>query len=226
MTEANLHLISFDLCPFVQRAMILLYEKNAAFEISYIDLAAKPDWFLKLSPLGKVPILQLGQTVLFESSVICEYIDETHGELMLPTDPLIKAQHRSWMEYSSMLLGLIHGVNAAHDENEFAAKRHDLHQKLSHLEATLKQGKGPFFGGSKFGMVDAFYGPIFRQFQAFAQWGDSSYLAEFPRLQAWESNVMRRESVLKAVPKDYSEKLKNSLKTKNGYYSRKLNLSS
>jgi len=223
MSDGALHLISFDICPYVQRAMTLLLEKNAEFEITYIDLANKPDWFLKISPLGKVPVLKVDQTALFESSVICEYIDETRGEILLPTDPLTKAQHRGWMEFSSVLLGLLYGVNTATEESEFRSKRDELHQKLSILETTLVKGKGPYFGGAKFGMVDAFYGPVFRYFQAFAQWGDSSYLAEFPRLQAWESNVMRRESVQKAVPGDYSEKLKKFLVTKNGLYLKKLN---
>ena len=224
MSNLNLHLISFDICPYVQRAMILLLEKNAKFEISYVDLANKPEWFLKVSPLGKVPVLQVDQTVLFESSVICEYIDETHGEVMHPADPLVKAEHRAWMEYSSVLLGLIYGVSTAQDEDDLAAKRNDLSQKLANLELTLKKGNGPFFGGNKFAMIDAFYAPVFRYFQAFAQWGDSSYLSEFPRLQAWEANVMGRSSVLKAVPQDYSEKLKIFLKNKNGVYARKLNL--
>ncbi len=50
-------LISHKLCPYVQRAVIALNEKGAAFERVDIDLANKPDWFLKISPLGKVPVL-------------------------------------------------------------------------------------------------------------------------------------------------------------------------
>ena len=69
---AELRLVSHHLCPYVQRAAIALAEKGVPFERINIDLAAKPDWFLKISPLGKVPLLQVGQDVLFESSVICE----------------------------------------------------------------------------------------------------------------------------------------------------------
>jgi glutathione S-transferase len=223
MSNDDLHLISFDICPYVQRAMIVLLEKNAEFKISYIDLQNKPDWFLKISPLGKVPLLQVGNTTLFESNVICEYIDETRGEVLHPSDPLIKAQHRAWMEYSGVLLGLLYGIAVAADDVELSAKKAELSQRLGVLETELKKGNGPFFAGSKFQMVDAFYGPVFRYFQAYAQWGDLSYLAEFPRLQAWEANVMKRTSVQKAVPEDYSEKLKNFLKLKDGVYVKKLN---
>lgn len=72
----KLTLISHRLCPYVQRAVIALNEKGVAFERIDIDLASKPDWFLKISPLGKVPVLRVsnesGEVTLFESNVICE----------------------------------------------------------------------------------------------------------------------------------------------------------
>ena len=53
----NSNSISHKLCPYVQRAVIALNEKGVPFERIDIDLANKPDWFLKISPLGKVPVL-------------------------------------------------------------------------------------------------------------------------------------------------------------------------
>ena len=68
---AALKLISHKLCPYVQRAVIALTEKGVPFERIDIDLANKPDWFLKISPLGKVPVLLVetadGEAALFES---------------------------------------------------------------------------------------------------------------------------------------------------------------
>ena len=88
---AKLTLISHKLCPYVQRAVIALNEKGVPFERVDIDLANKPDWFLKLSPLGKVPVLivrsDAGEVALFESNVICEYIEETQaGAKLHPQD--------------------------------------------------------------------------------------------------------------------------------------------
>ena len=54
-----LTLVSHLLCPYVQRAAIALAEKNVPFERVVIDLANKPDWFIAISPLGKVPLLRL-----------------------------------------------------------------------------------------------------------------------------------------------------------------------
>ncbi len=76
MTE-KLKLISHKLCPYVQRAVISLTEKGVPFQRIDIDLDNKPEWFLKISPLGKVPVLQVGDKVVFESAVILEYLEET-----------------------------------------------------------------------------------------------------------------------------------------------------
>jgi len=70
-----LTLVSFDLCPYVQRAAIALAEKGVPFERRDVDLANKPDWFEAISPLGKVPLLQVDDEVLFESAVIVEYLE-------------------------------------------------------------------------------------------------------------------------------------------------------
>ena len=49
----GLVLVSHKLCPYVQRAAIVLHEKGVPFERRWVDLAAKPEWFLAVSPLGK-----------------------------------------------------------------------------------------------------------------------------------------------------------------------------
>ena len=85
---ARLKLISHKLCPYVQRAVIALTEKGVAFERIDIDLANKPDWFLAFSPLGKTPVLQVGDVAIFESAVILEYLEETQPTPLHPADPL------------------------------------------------------------------------------------------------------------------------------------------
>src|SRR5580693_9550560 len=75
--DLQLTLVSHPLCPYVQRAAIALLEKQVGHERIAVDLAAKPDWFRRISPLGKVPLLMVGDRVLFESAAICDYLDET-----------------------------------------------------------------------------------------------------------------------------------------------------
>ena len=79
-----LKLISHKLCPYVQRAVIALNEKGVAFERIDIDLANKPAWFLQISPLGKTPVLLVGEVAIFESAVILEYLEETQAGPLHP----------------------------------------------------------------------------------------------------------------------------------------------
>jgi len=99
----KLELISFKICPFVQRSLIILLEKNIPFDIIYIDINNPPSWFVEISPFGKVPVLRTNGEVLFESAVINEYIDEISPPSLHPQDPLEKAQHRGWIEFGSSL---------------------------------------------------------------------------------------------------------------------------
>ncbi|MDH4275939.1 MAG: glutathione S-transferase family protein, partial [Gammaproteobacteria bacterium] len=108
-------LISFDLCPFVQRSVITMLEKNVAYKITYIDLANPPDWFLKISPFGKVPALRVGDKTLFESAVINEYLDDITPPSMHPQDPLQRALNRAWIEFGSELIGTQYMLSIAAD---------------------------------------------------------------------------------------------------------------
>jgi glutathione S-transferase len=129
MSDAKLALISHHLCPYVQRAAIALVEKGVPFERRYVDLAAKPDWFLAISPLGKVPLLIVRQdggkeAALFESAVICEYLEETQaGAPLHPSDPLTRARHRGWIEFGSSILSDLWGFETAKDAEAYEAKR-------------------------------------------------------------------------------------------------------
>ena len=206
----KLTLISHKLCPYVQRAVIALTEKGVPFERVDIDLANKPDWFLKISPLGKVPVLRVatgeGETVLFESNVICEYIEDTQGGAKLhPQVPLVRAQHRAWMEFGSTILSELWGLETTGDPAIFETKRLAVAAKFARVEEAL--GSGPFFAGQNFSLVDAVFAPIFRYFDVFDQLIDLSVFAETPKVRAWRAELAKRPSVRGAVEADYPQLL-------------------
>lgn len=68
-----LTVVSFSICPFVQRVTATLEARNIPYNVEYISLKEKPDWFLQASPNGQVPLLISEQgTTLFESDAIIE----------------------------------------------------------------------------------------------------------------------------------------------------------
>ncbi|WP_375780795.1 glutathione S-transferase family protein [Bradyrhizobium sp. ma5] len=204
---AALKLISHKLCPYVQRAVIALHEKGVPFERIDIDLANKPDWFLKISPLGKVPVLVVTgddgrEVALFESNVICEYIEETQGGAKLhPQDALSRAEHRAWMEFGSAVLGDLWGLETATDAATFESKRQAVTAKFARVEVALDAG--PFFAGDRFSLVDAVFAPVFRYFDLFDQLTDLAVFAHTPKLRAWRSALAQRPSVRSAVSPEY-----------------------
>src|SRR5947208_9000539 len=129
----KLTLISHKLCPYVQRAVIALTEKGVPFERVDIDLANKPDWFVAISPLGKTPVLQVGDKAIFESAVILEYLEETQPKPLHPADPRTRAEHRAWIEYGSAILNDIAGFYAAPNVVAFAAKTVQHEQRFARL---------------------------------------------------------------------------------------------
>jgi glutathione S-transferase len=206
----KLTLISHTLCPYVQRAVIALTEKGVPFERIDIDLANKPDWFLKISPLGKVPVLRVatddGEVALFESNVICEYIEDAQGGAKLhPLDPLTRAQHRAWMEFGSTILSELWGLETTGDPAVFEAKRKTVAAKFARVEDAL--GAGPFFAGERFSLVDAVFAPIFRYFDVFDQLTDLSVFADTPKVRAWRKELAGRPSVRSAVSANYPQLL-------------------
>lgn len=209
MNTAMLTLISHPLCPYVQRAAIVLAEKGIAFERKDIDLANKPDWFLKLSPLGKTPVLPVEGEAIFESAVICEYLDETSSPRLHPQDALQRARHRSWMEFGSAVLNKIGVFYNAPNEEALAAHAAELRAMFQQVEAAM--GQGPWFAGESFSVVDAVFGPVFRYFDVFDEIGDFGVFAGMPKVNAWRLALAGRASVRNAVRPDYPALLRTFL---------------
>ena len=214
---APLKLISHKLCPYVQRAVIALTEKGVPFERVDIDLANKPDWFSKISPLGKTPVLVVGDHAIFESAVILEYLEETQQGPLHPADALRRAEHRSWIEFGSAVLNDIAGLYSASDAAAFKAKAAQLEARFARLEARLIAA--PWFDGEGFSLVDAVFGPVFRYFDVFDAIGDFGILTGKPKLARWRAALASRPSVKAAVSGDYPALLRDFLDRRRSYIS-------
>jgi glutathione S-transferase len=222
----KLVLVSHHLCPYVQRAAISLREKGVPFERLTIDLANKPAWFKVISPLGKVPLLRVPQhgqeTVIFESAVILEFLEETHASPLHPADPLARARHRAWIEFGSAILNAIGRLYCALTEAAFIAESQALSAMFDRLEAELRDTSraGPWFAGERFSLVDAVYGPIFRYFDVFDRISDFGILSGKPLVEAWRKGLHERESVKDAVTPDYPLRLHAFLQAKGSHLSK------
>lgn len=217
---STLTLISFEACPFVQRAAILLQEQGREFETKYIDLANKPDWFLAISPSGKVPVLNVDDTPIFESAVILEYLDETAttGRL-LPQDPIERAQQRMWISYISNIMAKAWRLQAANDESTARELVAELRGHFAELSGAM--GAGPLWGGETFTMVDAAIAPILQRLT----WAEKlepslEVFAGLELIETWRDTLLQRRTTTSSIVPDLEQRSGRMLKALGSWVAR------
>ncbi|MBC8519261.1 MAG: glutathione S-transferase family protein [Gammaproteobacteria bacterium] len=210
----DLELVSFKLCPYVQRAVIALKEKQVPYRITYIDLADPPEWFLQISPLGKVPLLKVDGEVLFESAVISEFIDETTAGSLHPEDAFQRARNRSWIEYASSCLEVLFTLNTSADTEEFDDAVETMRGRLAKLEEVLESS--PFFNGEQFSLVDAAFAPLFMRLNLLEKLASIHTCENLPKVCAWRDQLLQRDCVQQSVVEEFPMIYKGMLKMKGG----------
>lgn len=205
-------LISFDICPFVQRSAILLEQKGQPYKRINIDLANKPDWFLELSPTGKVPVLVVNgregkSTVLFESAVINEYLDEEYGDALLTGASIDKAHTRAWVSYSEGLIVQQYQLMLEKDKAKFEAA---LPLLFESLKKVLPSQGAPFFNGVGFSLMDAAIAPVFTRLQWLPHImtlleREAKTEKATARLLQWIHNLVAFDAVKRSVPSTFNE---------------------
>ena len=212
----DLRLISFKLCRFVQRSVIALRHKGAAFELRYVDLADPPEWFLALSPAKKVPLLLVdGAQVIFESAVINEFIDEVTPGRLHPEDPIARALNRSWIEFGSRaLMDTLH-MTTAETGAAYGEVVAGFADKLVEVEAAL--GAGPCFNGADFSLVDTAYAPLFMRIDLIERHAPVLDWGSLPRVAAWSAHLLGLPAVAGSVVADFPALYRDLVRRRQGY---------
>ena len=194
--------------------MIVLRTKKVDFEITYINLREKPDWFLKISPHGKVPVLNVGDDVLFESNAIAEFLDETVSPQLHPTDAIKRARNRAWTDF---VPDFSKGLSAAYrcdTVEEMEEGRADAEKVLAKLEDAIKNERGndgPYFNGDTLCLVDAAYAPFLQRFMIAEAKLNTGLLDVFPLVRAWTEALLATDLVTGSVAETFVPEFKASM---------------
>ncbi len=209
-------LVSFKTCPWVQRAAIVLREKNTPFEFRHIDKDNRPDWFLGISPHKKVPVLSIDEKVsLFESNAIAEYLDETIAPRLHPEDSVLRAINRAWTDYVPTFASAVTATGYAEDEAEYKKAAGKIPGAFERLEQALqKQNTGPFFNGAKYSLVDASYAPFLQRYYFLDRVKPLGTIEKFPRLKAWAETLMKRPSTHSFPESEFEAMYRANLKNR------------
>jgi len=203
-----MQVVSFKICPFVQRVTALLEAKQIAYEVTYIDLSNKPGWFLKASPNAQVPILITNDgDVLFESDAIVEYLDETEGEPVSSRNPVTKAQERAWSYLATKHYLVQCSAQRSPDEQTLIERRSKLDKAFGKIEAQL--GGGPFFRGANLGMVDIAWMVLLHRAAVIERCSGYDFVSTFPKTKSWQKTLMATGLPEKSVSEDFAARFSN-----------------
>jgi glutathione S-transferase len=214
-------LVSFKTCPWVQRAAIVLREKNIDFEFRHIEPDNRPDWFLAISPHKKVPVLRLDDKVsLFESNAIAEFLDETTQPRLHPEDPVVRAVNRAWTDYIPTFAAEVTATAYADTEADYRKAVERIPLPFERLEAALKkQSSGPYFNGATYSLVDAAYAPFLQRYFFLDRIKRLGHIEKFPRVKAWGEALMERPSTHSFPEAEFEAMYRLNVKRRNKWIS-------
>ncbi|WP_417227841.1 glutathione S-transferase family protein [Amphritea sp.] len=212
-------LVSFEICPFVQRVTGMLAAKNVGYDIEYIQLNAKSKWFLDISPIGQVPVLITEEgEALHESDAIVEYIEEITEPLIAGLNPIQRAKDRAWSYQASKHYLAQCSAMQSEDKETLIKKMVNLSKAFGKAEKQF--GEGPFFNGQVMGNVDIAWLPLLHRALLVKDHSGYDMLELFPKISAWQKSMMKTGLPDKTVSEDFLEKFHRFYLTKETFLGR------
>ncbi len=175
---------------------MVLHEKRIDFDVYEVDLGNKSEEFLRVSPYGKVPVVVVNGTSLYESNVVNEYLDEVHeAPRLMPREPERRALARSWMAFADeyffpAIFRVRVGPQRGLSEEQIREAKEKLADALSRLERQL--GGEEYLVG-EYTLADIAHAGNFHRLRELAERGDV-VLEKYPNVEAWMERVESRES--------------------------------
>ena len=207
----------------MQRAVILMRAKRVEFDVTYINLLDKPDWFLKISPHGKVPVLVVGDEPLYESNAIAEFLDEMVPPRLHPEDPVKRARNRAWTDFTPDFAKALMGIYYTKTPEAMEKGLAEAPRRVARLEEAIGRERGndgPFFNGDTLCLVDAAYAPFFQRFAFAERYLQTGFLDAFPLVKAWSDALLSEELVTGSVVSHFEDEFAKSLTRREFYVAR------
>jgi glutathione S-transferase len=209
---AEIEIFSAEVCPYAARTRLLLLEKGIPFSLTEIDLGDKPAWFEEVSPYSKVPVVRNGEDVIWESSIINEYLEELYPEPpMMPVDPARRAYARVWIDFANVkLMPTWYKLFLAQAGAERAALAEELRAHFRFMELRglrALSDKGPYWMGTEVGLVDLTFWPWFERIGALEHYRGVGLPEDCARLAAWMTAMAERPAskAIALPPETYLE---------------------
>ncbi|SRR5579883_1715874 len=195
-------LYDFLPCPFGQKVRIILAEKALSYELMPVDIAQgdqrRPE-FLRLNPFGRVPILVDEDTVVYDSTIIAEYLEDEYPEppLLPPVgSSALRARARVWEDFADtsftpqvgQLMAELTKPEAERDPNRMQRLQQSIERVLVYLNHELQ---GQEYLAGQFSVADIAFVPrlvVLRDLGIEA--GQNR-----PNVESWMARMIERPSI-------------------------------
>jgi len=174
-----------------------LEEKGIPYQYKEVNPYKREKHFLDINPKALVPAIEYQGKALYESLVLCEFLEDAYPEhkpYLLPKDPFTRAYVRIWIDYvqKSIVTGQMRLVQAQGAENQKTA----LEEYVKALNGFTEKIKGPYFLGDEFSLVDVAVAPwIVRDYILVENRGFTREAAG-EKWKAYAEKVEKRPSIL------------------------------
>lgn len=194
---------TFRLSPFAGKVRVAAAEKGVELELVEIHAGNRPPRLAELNVTGRVPVLELDDGVIRESSIICEWLEETHPEPALwPADPVLRGWARGWAKWiddeltANFFLAMrkfAYGKSPDDPDDIVERLTRRVPRRWGTLEAALATHEGPWLAGEQFTFADIAGAPIAVRIP---EWNPDLLPdpAEHPLVTAWMAAVRERPS--------------------------------
>lgn len=208
--KTTVHLYSMAICPFAQRTRILLKLKNIRFDLTELESSRRmPDWFLKLNPLGQVPVIQHEGIILNESSIINEYLEEVFpATKVFPATPYRKAICRIMIDYCNHafvppMYRLLMNQARERDE-ELTRNALETWRWIDDFLMRHNPDGTYLFDDEGFGMAELSYGPFFQRYclNEYYRYFKVPEEQGYWRAIKWRDTVLRHPAVIETGMSD------------------------
>jgi glutathione S-transferase len=197
--------------PFVRKVRVAMAEKGLDYDLEPVMPGNVPESFKKLSPLAKVPVYQDGDFVLPDSSVIIAFLERAHPEPALyPSDARELGRALWYEEYAdTKMIDVITPIFSQRFIQRVLFKQ-ESDESIVEQQMTLLvppvfdylEGEVPddsWMIGDSFGIADIGFGTTFVHLR---HGGESIDTARWPRLAAYASRVLSRESFASLITEE------------------------
>ncbi|KAJ7099522.1 glutathione S-transferase-like protein [Mycena belliarum] len=185
-------------CPYNQRVWVTLEEKGIPYQYQEVNPYKKEQRFLDVNPKGLVPTVEVDGKALYESLVLCEFLEDAYPDRkpsMFPGDAYTKGHVRLWVDFvqKSFVPTYVRLLQAKEQDKQEPARK----EMIEALRTFTAEIKGPYFLGEEFSLVDVAIAPWIQRDDVMIEHRGYTREAVSAEWKRYADHVVQRESVVK-----------------------------